>query len=177
MRRLPRTLRGSHYHATGKTRGEKTRGGITACGRVPQKAGSEQIALGRGHGSPLSRGPGTMVTSSPESPVAEDKCACMRPEKHRGRPLLRRRGYNSADHGEEHMPAKQLRCEESVSSGYDPTQENAQECRAPALACADCGESAGCAEHAQLCSKCGEPVCAYCEDEHACMPGRKPRAA
>jgi len=75
------------------------------------------------------------------------------------------------------MAAKELRCEESFSNGYDPTGENARECGAPALACSDCGESAGCSEHAQLCPKCGEAVCAYCEDEHACLPSRKPRAA
>lgn len=75
------------------------------------------------------------------------------------------------------MPAKQLRCEESVSFGYDPTDDNTKECGAAALACADCGESAGCAEHAQFCPKCGEPVCAYCEDEHACRPDQKPCAA
>jgi hypothetical protein len=85
-------------------------------------------------------------------------------------------GYNAAA-GEERMPTKQLRCEESFSGGYDPTGENAKECGAPALACTDCGESAGCSEHVQLCPRCGEAVCAYCEDEHACLPGSKHRAA
>ena len=75
------------------------------------------------------------------------------------------------------MPGRQLRCAESVSSGYDPTCENAQQCGAPALACTDCGESAGCSEHVQLCPRCGEPVCTYCEDEHSCPPVRKHRAA
>ena len=66
------------------------------------------------------------------------------------------------------MPAKQLRCEETLDSNYDPTSENAGECGAIALARADCGDSAGCTEHAQVCPRCGEPVCTYCEDEHAC---------
>ncbi len=75
------------------------------------------------------------------------------------------------------MPAKQLRCEETFSIGYDRTGENDRECGVPALACIDCGESEGCAEHAQLCPKCGAPVCAYCEDEHACAPRKKRHAA
>jgi len=75
------------------------------------------------------------------------------------------------------MSGKQLRCEEPVSSDYDLADENARECRALAVACVDCGGSAGCAEHAQMCPKCGQAVCAYCEDEHACPPGQKRRAA
>jgi len=50
------------------------------------------------------------------------------------------------------MPAT-LRCEETFSVGCDPTGENARECGAPALACTDCGESAGCSLHAELCPK------------------------
>jgi hypothetical protein len=75
------------------------------------------------------------------------------------------------------MPAEQLCCEEPVSSGYDSTGENVNVCGARALACADCGGSAGCFEHVQLCPRCGQAVCAYCEDEHACRPRQKHRAA
>ncbi len=75
------------------------------------------------------------------------------------------------------MPAKPLRCEESVSFGYDPAVESARECGALALACTECGDSAGCPEHAQLCPKCREAVCVFCEDEHACTPGQKHRVA
>jgi hypothetical protein len=67
------------------------------------------------------------------------------------------------------MPAQQLRCEESVIPEGDPTGEDAVECGAVALPCAQCGESAGCHEHAQFCPKCGEAVCVWCEDEHVCL--------
>lgn len=67
------------------------------------------------------------------------------------------------------MPAQQLRCEVWVIPEGDPTGENAVECRAIALACADCGESAGCEEHALLCPSCRKPVCEYCADEHSCI--------
>src|SRR5256885_13065356 len=69
------------------------------------------------------------------------------------------------------MPAKQLRCEETLEDGYDPTGENAGECGAVALACADCGDSAGCTEHAQLCPHCGNAVCSHCAEEHGCHLG------
>ena len=41
------------------------------------------------------------------------------------------------------MPASQLRCETYVSPEGDMTGENAIECGAIALPCADCGDSAG----------------------------------
>ena len=69
------------------------------------------------------------------------------------------------------MPAKQLRCEVSVIPEGDWTGENAIECGAIALACVDCGDSAGCEEHANMCPNCGKPVCDYCADEHACIAG------
>ena len=75
------------------------------------------------------------------------------------------------------MPAKQLRCEATVIPYGDITGENGIECGAIALACADCGDSAGCAEHAQQCPKCGEAICAYCVDEHACISETRERAA
>lgn len=50
------------------------------------------------------------------------------------------------------MPAQPLRCEVSVIPEDDYTGENAVECGAIALACVDCGESAGCEEHAVICS-------------------------
>jgi len=65
------------------------------------------------------------------------------------------------------MPAKQLRCDVSVVPEGDWTGENAVVCGAVALACADCGYSAGCEEHALRCPKCGEPICEGCEDTHA----------
>jgi hypothetical protein len=48
------------------------------------------------------------------------------------------------------MPASQLRCETYVSPEGDMTGEKAIECGAIALPCADCGDSAGCVEHAIL---------------------------
>ena len=66
------------------------------------------------------------------------------------------------------MPAKQLRCENYVIRDGDVTGENAIECGAVALACADCGESAGCEEHGQRCPRCGEALCESCSDRHAC---------
>ena len=67
------------------------------------------------------------------------------------------------------MPAKQLRCAASVIPYGDATGENAIECGAVALTCADCGYSAGSEEHAVFCPKCGKPVCDYCAGEHACV--------
>ena len=67
------------------------------------------------------------------------------------------------------MPARQLRCEVSIIPENDRTGEKAVECRAIALACVDCGESAGCEEHAVKCPRCGKPVCDYCADEHRCV--------
>jgi Zn finger protein HypA/HybF involved in hydrogenase expression len=64
------------------------------------------------------------------------------------------------------MPAKQLRCEASVIPDNDPTGEQAIERGAIALACADCGDSAGCLEHAVICPKCGSPVCDFCAEDH-----------
>src|SRR5690348_9611467 len=63
------------------------------------------------------------------------------------------------------MPAE-LRCDVYVTFEGDPTGENAVQCNAIALPCADCGESAGCEEHAVRCPRCGKPVCDYCADEH-----------
>jgi hypothetical protein len=60
-------------------------------------------------------------------------------------------------------------CEDDPN--HDPTGENAGECGAVALACADCGDSAGCTEHAQLCPHCGNAVCSHCADEHGCHLG------
>lgn len=54
---------------------------------------------------------------------------------------------------------RRLRCEVSVIREGDPTGENAIECGAIALACVNCGGSAGCEEHELSCPKCGKPVC------------------
>jgi len=51
----------------------------------------------------------------------------------------------------------------------DRTGENAIECEVIALPCADCGESAGCEEHAVCCPRCGKPICDYCADEYRCV--------
>lgn len=67
------------------------------------------------------------------------------------------------------MPARQLRCEAYVIPEGDRTGENAVECGAIALACTDCGDSAGCEEHALMCPRCGKPVCEFCADEHGCV--------
>ncbi len=75
------------------------------------------------------------------------------------------------------MPAKQLRCEVSVVPENDPTGENAIECGSIALPCIDCGDSAGCEEHAIRCPSCGNPVCDYCATEHACLPAKRRAAA
>ncbi len=75
------------------------------------------------------------------------------------------------------MSAKQLRCEMSVIPENDPTGEYAIECGAIALACADCGDSAGCMEHAVICPKCASPICDYCAEEHSCHMGASDIAA
>jgi hypothetical protein len=75
------------------------------------------------------------------------------------------------------MPAQLLRCETNVSPEGDLTGEKAVECGAIALACADCGASAGCEAHAVICPKCGKSVCDYCADEHGCVAEEKYRAA
>ena len=67
------------------------------------------------------------------------------------------------------MPAKQLRCDVYVSGENDPTGEHAIKCGAIALACADCGDSAGCMEHALACPNCGNSVCEFCAEEHCCQ--------
>jgi len=72
------------------------------------------------------------------------------------------------------MPARQPRCDVYVIPEGDRTGENAIECGAVALACADCGDSAGCEEHALMCPKCGKPVCA---DEHSCVAREGQRRA
>jgi len=64
------------------------------------------------------------------------------------------------------MPAKQLRRDVYIVPEGDRTGENAVECGAIALTCADCGDSAGCEEHALICKTCGNLVCDYCADEH-----------
>ncbi len=73
------------------------------------------------------------------------------------------------------MPG-QLRCEVYVSSEGDQTGENAIECRAIALACVDCGESAGCVEHALMCQQCRRAVCDCCAYEHSCVANENARA-
>ena len=75
------------------------------------------------------------------------------------------------------MPAESLRCETYVFAEADVTGENAIECGAIAFACTDCGDPAGCVEHAVLCPKCRKPVCDYCSDEHGCVAEKKERAA
>jgi hypothetical protein len=76
------------------------------------------------------------------------------------------------------MPAKRLRCDVYVVPENDRTGENAIECGAIALVCADCGDSAGCEEHAIICPKCGKPLCDYCVDDDACRTEKnKARAA
>ena len=75
------------------------------------------------------------------------------------------------------MPAESLRCETYVSPDGDFTGENAIECGAIALACADCGDSAGCEKHAVLCPRCGKPVCEGCAEEHSCFAKERDRAA
>src|SRR5690349_21018755 len=67
------------------------------------------------------------------------------------------------------MPPKDLRCEVHVIPEGDRTGEHAIECRAVALPCTECGESAGCEEHTIHCPRCGKPVCDYCADEHRCV--------
>jgi hypothetical protein len=62
-----------------------------------------------------------------------------------------------------------LRCESYVIPENDPTGENALLCGAIALACAECGDTAGCEEHALRCPRCGKPLCDYCADEHRCV--------
>jgi len=69
------------------------------------------------------------------------------------------------------MPAKQLLCEVSVTPENDPTGEHAIECGAIGLPCTECGDSAGCVEHAVICPKCGSPVCDFCAEERACVAG------
>jgi hypothetical protein len=75
------------------------------------------------------------------------------------------------------MPASQLRCEAYISPEGDMTGEKAIECGAIALPCADCGDSAGCEEHAILCPKCGKAICEGCANEHGCVAKDKERAA
>lgn len=70
------------------------------------------------------------------------------------------------------MTTTLLRCDVAVIPEGDRTGENAVECGAIALACIECGGSAGCEEHAQLCPKCREPICVYCEDEHVCLAAK-----
>ena len=76
------------------------------------------------------------------------------------------------------MATRQLRCDVYVVSHNGRTGENAVECGAIALACTECGESAGCEEHSIICPRCGKPVCSYCADDHSCRtPKRSARAA
>jgi hypothetical protein len=62
-----------------------------------------------------------------------------------------------------------LRCESYVITENDGTGENALKCNAIALACAECGDSAGCVEHALMCPRCRRAVCDSCADEHRCV--------
>lgn len=71
------------------------------------------------------------------------------------------------------MPAKQLRCEVWVIPEGDRTGENAIECGFIALACAECGNSAGCVEHALMCPQCRRAVCDSCAYEHNCAANKK----
>ena len=75
-------------------------------------------------------------------------------------------GYNFAAKRRA-LPAKKLPCEESAASVTTRHGKMPGNAEPPALACAHCGQSGSCFLHAQLCPKCGEPVCAYCEDQHA----------
>src|SRR5579863_2968958 len=70
--------------------------------------------------------------------------------------------YNSAA-----MPAKQVRCEVWVVPEGDRTGERAIECGAIALSCVECGDSAGCIEHALMCPQCKRAICDSCE--HGCV--------
>lgn len=56
------------------------------------------------------------------------------------------------------MPAKQLRCDVWLIPEGDRTGENAIECGFIALACAECGNSAGCVEHELMCPQCRRAV-------------------
>lgn len=67
------------------------------------------------------------------------------------------------------MLAKQPRCEVYVLPQSDRTGEKAMKCNAMALACEDCGDSAGCEEHALRCPRCGKRVCNCCADAHRCV--------
>ena len=62
-----------------------------------------------------------------------------------------------------------FRCEVWVIPEGDWTGERAIECGGIALACVDCGESAGCVEHAPMCPQCRRAVCDSCADEHRCV--------
>src|SRR5579872_1746452 len=72
------------------------------------------------------------------------------------------------------MPAKQLRCEVWVIPEGDRTGERAIECRAIALSCVGCGDSAGCVEHALMCPQCKGAICDSCE--YRCVTDNKNRA-
>jgi len=74
------------------------------------------------------------------------------------------------------MPVQQFRCEDSIIPVGDATGENAVECGSIALACADCGDNAGCYEHAQFCPICGEAICSGCAAEHPCAAKRYPES-
>jgi hypothetical protein len=63
------------------------------------------------------------------------------------------------------MSSSTWKCDVSVPWGYDPTGENADECGAASLPCAD---PAGCHAHAMFCNRCHEPLCEGCIEEHAC---------
>jgi hypothetical protein len=60
------------------------------------------------------------------------------------------------------------KCQVSVGWAYDPTGQNGDACGAASLGCCDCGGPAACHAHAQVCIRCGEPVCEGCAEQHAC---------
>lgn len=61
-----------------------------------------------------------------------------------------------------------LRCSAFVSP-EGRTGEGALQCGLIALSCVDCGEAAGCVEHAFFCRQCGRAVCDACAGDHTCQ--------
>lgn len=67
--------------------------------------------------------------------------------------------------------AQILRCSTFISPEVDWTNKRAVECGSMALACVECGASAGCIAHALFCRYCGRAVCDSRAYDHGCQAG------